>query len=140
MSNYLSGNKYKILFHASSTPTATEQANNIVIPRLDGLHISLETIANENSGRDLSGNMHITWVKTDLRKLEIELPPCSYAEVARVRSIALARKAYVTYIDPYTNTERTTHYYNSGGSADVYSGVVHNGLITGFSFSVIDIG
>lgn len=124
----------------NSTPTASDVVPaKIIVPKLGGLRVSEDSLASEDSGRADDGVMHVYFIKSHYTKLEITLPPCSYAEIARVRNLCLGKKTYCTFIDPYTNNEHTVHVYNSNSSADVYSGVVHNGLVQGFTFSLIDL-
>lgn len=43
------------------------------------LKITYDSLATSNSGRSDNGTMHITWVRTNIRKLEITMPPMRMA-------------------------------------------------------------
>lgn len=97
-----------------------------------------ESIADETSGRDDSGEMHITWLKNKLVKLEIELP-AHYENDSRYNTILnlVQGKVYnLTYWDILEKTEKTIECYTSNSK---YSWT-HNGIITGVSFSAIQTG
>ena len=56
--------------------------NNVFTPK--SLAINFESLATADSGRTDSGKMMIDWVYTNLRKLEIEMPPCSSEEISKL--------------------------------------------------------
>lgn len=152
MSNYLNGDKGSIIIHSSSTPsniiTLTEanassvtDSNSIKFSPFQngGLNYVVDSLATEDSGRSVDGMMHITWILSRARKLEIQLPPCTFAYYSAIMNRVLGRKYYVTFIDPVTNTEMTINVYTSNGKGNLYSGVVRNGLIQGASFNAIEL-
>ena len=55
-----------------------------------------ESLASEDSGRSDNGVMHIGWIKRNLRKWEVELVPCSAADVNSVLSRIQGKEYYVT--------------------------------------------
>lgn len=101
---------------------------------------SFDSLASENSGRTDDGIMHITWIKNNLRKWEIEMPPCTSSEASAILSLVQGQKYYIKIWDIKTNSEVTVHVYTSNSSAECYSGVVMNGLYQGLSFSAIELG
>lgn len=152
MSNYLGGDKGSIIIHSSSTPTNIKtltEATASSITSSDsikfspfqggGLNYVVDSLATEDSGRSVDGYNHITFILTRVRKLEIQLIPCSFAYYSAIMNKVLGRKYYVTFIDPVTNSEKTCYVYTSNGKGSLYSGVVRNGLIQGASFNAIEI-
>ena len=88
---------------------------------------SFDSLASDDSGRTDDGVMHITWVKSKLRKWEIEMPPCSSADYAILN--AVQGKTYdMTIWDISTNSEQLVHCYTSSAKGSCYSGIIHNGL------------
>lgn len=100
---------------------------------------SFESLAASNSGRTDDGTMHIYWVLRKIRKLEIEMPPCTSADAARLLSLVQGREYTITYWDILDNAEKTISVYTSNSSADCYSGVIRQGLWTGLTFNAIEI-
>lgn len=104
-----------------------------------GLQIDYDSLATEDSGRSVSGYMDITWILARVRKLEIQLRPCSSAYASQVLKRVMGKKYYITYWDLYDNAEKTIYVYTSNGNGNVYSGVIHNGLYQGVTFNAIEI-
>ena len=98
-----------------------------------------ESLATEDSGRTLDGVMHIYWVFNNIRKVEIEMPPCTYEMIRDILRLVQGREYTLTFFDPMIGTLRSIQCYTSNSHADMYSGVVHNGLWTGFTFNAIEI-
>jgi len=103
------------------------------------LMINYESLASENSGRTLDGVMHIYWVFNRIRKLEIELPPCTPELIAMIFSRVQGQEYYITYFDTLAMAEKTIWVYTSNSSNECYSGVVRNGLYRGAKFNAIEI-
>ena len=152
MSNYLNGDRGSIIIHAAATPsniTVLTEANAGSINasysirfspfQNGGLKFDYDSLATEDSGRSADGQMHIGWILTRARKLEIQLRPCTYAYCSEILKRVMGKFYYITYIDPLTNAERTIHVYTSNGHGDLYSGVVRNGLLQGVQFSGIEL-
>lgn len=152
MSNYLNGDRGSIIIHSTATPsniiTLTEDNASSVTSsnavkfspfQNGGLQYDFDSLATEDSGRSVDGEMHIQWILSRARKLEIQLPPCTFAFFSAVVNKVMGRKYYVTYIDPLTNSEMTIHVYTSNGKGNLYSGVIRNGLIQGASFNAIEL-
>lgn len=100
---------------------------------------SWESLASEDSGRTLDGVMHIYWVRRNIRKLEIVMPPCQYHIIQNLVNLTQGKEYYITYYDPEINKERTLRVYTSNSHSDTYSGVVRNGLYQGFEFHAIEL-
>lgn len=101
---------------------------------------SFDSLASEDSGRTDDGKMHITWIKPKLRKWEIELRPCSSTEAYNVLSKVQGKIYSLTIWDISSNSEVTVQCYTSNSQGDCYSGVLHDGLWQGVSFSAIEVG
>lgn len=98
-----------------------------------------ESLATEDSGRTLDGTMHIYWVKPNIRKLEIVMPPCTEDTIYSIINAVQGKQYNITYYDPAYKSTRTIYVYTSNASADMYNGVVMNGLWQDFSFNAIEV-
>ena len=103
------------------------------------LRVSFESLAGEDSGRTDDGVMRINWVFRRIRKVEIEMPPCSSEEVAELLGLVQGQEYELTYYDPLDNVERTIEVYTSNSKSELYSGIVINGLWQGVSFNAIEL-
>lgn len=112
-------------------------ANNKFVAK--SLKPSFESLAASNSGRTDDGTMHIYWILRKIRKLEIEMAPCSSQEASAILSLVQGREYTITYWDILDNAEKTINVYTSTSSADCYSGVIRNGLWTGLTFNAIEL-
>ena len=99
-----------------------------------------ESLATEDSGRTLDGYMHIYWVYRKIRKIEIVLPPCKQDVINNIVNLVQGQEYYLTYYDPAKRGVSTIKCYTSNSSADLYSGVVMNGLWQNFEFHAIELG
>lgn len=98
-----------------------------------------ESLASANSGRTDDGIMHIDWVRRNIRKWEIELPPCTSDELYSVFSKVQGRQYAITIFDITTNSFNTVIVYTSNSNGDCYNGVVSNGIFQGAAFSAIEV-
>lgn len=104
------------------------------------IQVSYESLASDDSGRTEDGTMHINWVYRKLRKVEIELPPTSdRTQLALLLSLVQGKEYYITYWDPLTNAERTSHVYTSNSQTDMYNGVLYGGMWHGVKFNAIEL-
>ena len=103
------------------------------------IKVNFESLATADSGRTDDGVMHITWVFNRIRKVEIELPPCTSQESAQVLSRVQGKIYNLVYFDPLDNDERLITVYTSNSAADMYSGIIRNGLWQGITFSAIEV-
>lgn len=104
------------------------------------IQVSYESLASDDSGRTEDGTMHINWVYRKLRKVEIELPPTSdRTQLAQLLSLVQGKEYYITYWDPLTNAERTSHVYTSNSQTDMYNGVLYGGMWQGVKFNAIEL-
>ena len=103
------------------------------------IHEDWESLASEDSGRTLDGVMHIYWVKPNLKKFEIVMPPCSAETIRRIIELVQGKEYYLSIFDP-SEGDKTYHVYTSNAKADMYSGVIRDGLYENFEFHAIEIG
>lgn len=103
------------------------------------LRVGFESLSGEDSGRTDDGVMRINWIFRKIRKVEIEMPPCSSADVAKLLGLVQGKEYSLTYYDPLDNVEKTIEVYTSNSKSDLYSGVVLNGLWQGVSFNAIEL-
>lgn len=97
----------------------------------------LDSLADENSGRVESGVMKITWVRRQMRKWEIILPPMTSTQLASILSLVQGQEYWLTVYDVLLDKEIQLKVYTSKGNGDCYTGVLYNGLWRNFSFSAI---
>ena len=103
------------------------------------LKITYDSLATANSGRSDNGTMVINWVRTNIRKVEIEMPPMKLSELSGLLSAVSGKKYNMTFRDIRTNSEVTVEMYTSNTQGDCYSGVLHGGLYHGVQFSAIEV-
>ena len=103
------------------------------------LKITYDSLATSNSGRSDNGTMVIKWVRKNIRKIEIEMPPMSVSALSTLLTAVSGQKYNITIHDPKSNTEATFQVYTSNAQGDCYSGVLHNGLYQGVQFSAIEV-
>lgn len=103
------------------------------------LKVTYDSLATSNSGRSDNGTMNITWVRTNIRKVEVIMPPMKMADLAALLAAVSGQKYNMTFHDPRTNTEVTVQMYTSNATGECYSGVLHNGLYQGVEFHAIEV-
>ena len=104
------------------------------------IKVGFESLAADNSGRTLDGVLHIDWVLRRIRKVEIEMPPMSSADVSNLLSLVQGQEYTLIYFDPLDNSEKAIEVYTSNSSSDLYSGILYNGLWQGVKFNAIELG
>lgn len=103
------------------------------------IHYGWESLASEDSGRTLDGIMHIYWVRPVIKKLEIVLPPVTSDTVAQLISLVQGKTYTIQYVNPATGSRDSFEAYTSNSKADVYSGVLYNGLYHNVAFNAIEV-
>jgi hypothetical protein len=103
------------------------------------LKVTYDSLATSKSGRADDGTMKITWVRTNIRKVEITMPPMKMAALSTLLSAVSGKKYNMTFHDPRTNEEVTVEMYTSNSQGECYSGVLYNGLYQGVQFSAIEV-
>lgn len=103
------------------------------------LKITYDSLAKANSGRSDDGTMNISWVRQNIRKLEIEMPPMKPAQLSTLLSAVSGKKYNMTFHDIRTNAEVTVEMYTSNSDSECYSGVLYSGLYQGVKFSAIEV-
>lgn len=103
------------------------------------LNINYESLSGEDSGRTDDGVMRINWIFRRIRKVEIEMPPMTSAELSEILSLVQGQEYELTYFDLLDNTEKTISVYTSNSKGECYSGIILNGLYQGVSFNAIEL-
>lgn len=103
------------------------------------LKFTYDSLATSNSGRSDDGTMHITWVRQNIRKLEIEMPPMKASDLDDLLTAVSGKTYTMIFYDPKTATEVSVQMYTSTTQGSCYSGVLHNGLYEGVQFSAIEV-
>ncbi len=103
------------------------------------LTVTYDSLATAKSGRADDGTMKITWVRQNIRKVEITMPPMTMSSLSSLLTAVSGQKYNITIHDPRANAEKTFQVYTSNTKGECYSGVLHNGLYQGVSFSAIEV-
>lgn len=103
------------------------------------LKIEYDSLATAKSGRADDGTMNISWVRTNIRKVEVVMPPMKMAAMATLLNAVSGKKYNMTFHDIRTNTEVTVQMYTSNSHGECYSGVLYNGLYEGVEFHAIEV-
>ena len=103
------------------------------------LKFTYDSLATSKSGRADDGTMVITWVRTNIRKLEITMPPMKASDLDDLLTAVSGKKYNMTFYDPRTASEVTVQMYTSNAQGECYSGVLLNGLYQGVQFSAIEV-
>lgn len=104
------------------------------------IKVNFESLASDDSGRTNDGVMHIYWVLRKIRKIEIELPPTKdLGKLSTLFALVQGQEYNLTYWDPLDNAEKTIKVYTSTSSADMYNGILYNGMWQGVSFNAIEL-
>lgn len=103
------------------------------------LKITYDSLATSKSGRSDNGTMHITWVRKNVRKVEIEMPPMTLSALSTLLTTVSGQIYNITIHDPKSNAEATFQVYTSNSQGECYSGVLHQGLYQGVQFSAIEV-
>lgn len=103
------------------------------------IKVGFESLAGPDSGRTDDGVMSIDWIYRRVRKIEIEMPPCTSEEASRILSAVQGQEYEIEYFDPLANTNQLRGCYTSNSATNLYSGVIRNGLWEGLAFNAIEI-
>lgn len=103
------------------------------------LKFTYDSLATAKSGRSDDGTMNISWVRKNIRKLEIVMPPMKASALDNLLSAVSGKTYNMTFYDPRTGSEETVEMYTSTASGECYSGVLYNGMYEGVSFSAIEV-
>ena len=103
------------------------------------LTVTYDSLATANSGRSDNGTMNITWVRQNIRKIEVVMPPMTMSALSALLTAISGQKYNITIHDPKSNTEATFQVYTSNTKGECYSGVLHGGLYQGVQFSAIEV-
>lgn len=110
---------------------------------MKSLKMSYESLASDDSGRTLDGVMHIYWVKRNLNKFEIVLPPVTANTILSLVNLVQGKEYYIRL--PFgkiggVQTFNIKHVYTSNANTSMYSGVLYGGLWQDFTFHAIELG
>lgn len=103
------------------------------------LKVTYDSLATSKSGRSDDGTMVITWVRQNIRKVEVVMPPMKMAQLSTLLTAVSGKKYNMTFHDPRTNAEVTVQMYTSNATGECYSGVLYNGLYQGVEFHAIEV-
>lgn len=100
--------------------------------------VQFDSLADENSGRTDDGVMKIKYIWSAIRKVNIKLPPMTQADISKILSQVQGQEYSLTYLDPIKGIY-TSKFYTSASSADLYNGVLYDGLWRGAAFNAIEL-
>lgn len=81
-----------------------EAISNLRYFKAKSIKYNWESLASEDSGRTLDGIMHIYWVLRKIRKLEIEMAPCTQETIQNILEIVQGQEYDIYYYDPAVGT------------------------------------
>ena len=113
--------------------------NSVMEFKPKSLKFTYDSLAKANSGRSDDGTMVIEWVRKNIRKIEVEMPPMNATKLHYLLIRVSGKKYDMTFYDPRTGSEVTVQMYTSNSNGDCYSGVLYNGLYQGVQFSAIEV-
>lgn len=93
-------------------------------PKKEGLTVNVQDIDAATTTRSANGTMlrdRVAGGANAKRKLEVEWPPMSSAEISTILQAIQGKFFWVEYPDPYTGTTRVAQFYSGDRSAPVYS-------------------
>lgn len=103
------------------------------------INITYDSLATSKSGRADDGTMKITWVRRNITKIEIVMPPMKPAAAKTLLADISGKKYDMTFHDLLTNSVVEKEMYTSNTKGECYSGVLIGGLYQGISFSAIEV-
>lgn len=105
------------------------------------LKIEAESVASNATGRTSTGDMYVSYLKSNLRKLSVTLPPYPITDdtYKNILHGVVGRVSVVEYYDIYTHASRKTKMYCSSADGEYYSGVNCGGIIQGAAFNLIEM-
>lgn len=125
------------------TPSLSGGKGNFKVDSVEyspkSMNFTYDSLATSKSGRADDGTMKITWVRRNITKIEIVMPPMKPSALKTLLADISGKKYNMTFHDPLTNTVVEKEMYTSNTKGECYSGVLHGGLYQGVSFSAIEV-
>lgn len=125
------------------TPSLSGGKGNFKVDSVEyspkSMSFTYDSLATSKSGRADDGTMKITWVRRNITKIEIVMPPMKPSALKTLLADISGKKYNMTFHDPLTNTVVEKEMYTSNTKGACYSGVLHGGLYQGVSFSAIEV-
>lgn len=111
---------------------------SLSIPDPSGCTISINPLHGEATGRTDDGTMHTEIIHPGKRKAEVSYDYISEAQLAPIISALLAQYFTFTYPNDPAGGAKTIECYGPPLNAELYSGVLYNGLWRNVKFSCIE--
>lgn len=105
-----------------------------------GITTKYKSILTPNSGMTADGVMHLEWAMTAKREVNITMPPMTAAELAELYSVVQGKQYLLNFYDALKGEEISRYFYTEDTSAQLYSGIVSNGLYIGVAFTAKELG
>ena len=122
------------------TITTLDGSKSITFAPVGGMKYTTESLASADSGRDDGGMMHIDFILTRTRKINIVLPPITGTAKNEILDMVQGRIYKIKFRDSITNDEKEITVYTSNSSASLYSGTISGGIWTDVAFNAIEMG
>ena len=113
-----------------------DDTNNFVA---SGITVKYKSVLSPNSGQTADGVMHLEWVKSRKREIQITMPPMTASELSTLYSLVQGKTYSLTFYDPVQG-EIDIDCYTESSSAQLYSGIISNGLYIGVQFVAKELG
>lgn len=104
-----------------------------------GLTIKYKSLLSPNSGMTADGVSHLEWIMSKKREIEITMPPMTAAQVSALYSLVQGREYTLSFYDPIEG-DVDIACYTENTQAQLYSGIISNGLYIGVAFVAKEIG
>lgn len=115
---------------------ATLRINSVDLPAPKKISISMMDIS--EAERNAAGKMIIKIIRRGVRKLEIEWPPLTAAEMKSIHDVIKADSLTVVYVDPETNASKTIYCYKGDRSQGIQHDWAAGRLYDGLKVSLIE--
>lgn len=116
-------------------------ANLLATIKPKTMSVDYDSLATEDSGRTDDGVMHIDWILSRARKVNITLPPMTQSEVGAILDKVSGRIYWIKYTDAIGGDGWVMNVYTSKSSTAMYSSVLASGgLWTDAAFNAIEMG
>lgn len=108
----------------------------IYVPSADGVTIDHDNIVSSDSGRVENGQMHITWVRRDVRKVSLTYKMISGAAVAYMNDLMQGKEFTLTYYDNGIKTMQGYCGKNSYSQHDVGENAADGGTYYDYKINI----
>ncbi|MGN0363702.1 MAG: hypothetical protein ACI4ET_12765 [Bilifractor sp.] len=111
----------------------------IYVPLADDVKISHDNVTSSDTGRTEDGKMHITWIRRDVRKIELTYKSITAAAVEYMQNLMQGKEFTFTYYDNGIKTLSGYAGKSSYAQFDLSRYASEGGLYTDYSINVVEM-